>query len=33
MQPILSHFRKELLVALLSPQQTDQQDAGAVDGE
>jgi len=33
MQPILAHLRKELLVALLSSQQTDQQDTGAVDRE
>lgn len=33
MQPILAHLGKELLVALLSPQQADQQDASAVDGE
>ena len=33
MQPILAHLREELLITLLSPQQTDQQDPGAVDGE
>lgn len=33
MQPILPHLRKELLIPLLSPQQTDQQDASTVDRE